>query len=97
MESTFAPCGKLKDIGTSTSTSSSSRSPSVPPSFARRSARRVRERSTRMGSTMKRLDVTNAVRSASCASAIVRLWLTGVSAATSPGSSQKVSRQAKTA
>ena len=70
MESTFAPCGKLKDIGTSTSTSSFSRSPSVPPSFARRSARSVRERSTRMGSTMKRLDVTNAVRSASCASAI---------------------------
>ena len=61
MESTFAPCGKLKDIGTSTSTSSFSRSPSVPPSFARRSARSVRERSTRMGSTMKRLDVTNAV------------------------------------
>ena len=46
---------------------------------------------------MKRLDVTNAVRSASCASAIIRLWPTGVSAATSPGSSQKVSRQAKTA
>ncbi len=97
MESTFAPWGKLKEVGTSTSTSSFSRSPSAPPSFARRSARSVRERSTRMGRTMKRFDVTNAVTSASWAIVTIRRCPTGVSAATSPGSSQKVSRQAKTA
>ena len=90
--SSLAEWGKLNEVGTSTSTSSASVA-SGPPSAARSS----RERSTSSGSTMNRFDVTNAVTSASCEAETSLRWPTCVVAATSPGSSQNVSRQAKPA